>query len=139
MKEPISVEECLQLSQVMGKKYASALKDRNFFIKTQGMADGVMLTVILRNHSGSFHYPVEGRMKLGTEGLNSRDAALFLLDYIDQYFEEYLTRDPDTFLPIDWTDYELEGRHFQIRGQIANLELEKLADEILARGHSLLV
>jgi hypothetical protein len=64
--------------------------------------------------------------------MSSRDAALFLVDYIDAYYEEYL-RDGETFLPIDWAEYESEGVVFQLKGQVLNLEAEKLADEILAQ------
>ena len=44
-------------------------------------------------------------------------------------FEEYLQE--EILLPIEWKEYDYEGRTLQIRGQILNLELENAADALL--------
>lgn len=138
MTELLSKDECLKYSKIFETKFAAALNDRSFHITAQGIVDGVHVTVLLSNPSGSFHYPVEARMLSGVKDLSDKNAAIFLLDYIAGYFEEYLLHDNQTFLPIDWSDFELDEYSFQMRGQIANLELEKMADAILARGEALL-
>lgn len=135
----VSTEKCALLARTMERKYASSLGDRNFYITVQGVSDGILATVLLANASGSFHYPVEGRIQSGQKGFSDEDAALFLVEYMDGYFEDYLTRDSDLFLPIDWNDFESDGRTFQLKGQILNLELEKMADAILSRSDSLLI
>ena len=58
--------------------------------------------------------------------------ALLLCEYIGEYFAEYFREGGELYLPIDWADYSWEGVPLQMRGQILNLEAERLADELLA-------
>ena len=97
----ISQEERTELALMLSRKYGSALKQRYFEVDLKRDGSGVYAKVTLRDRSGSFYYPVEGRMSHDDHSMSSRDAALFLVDYIDAYYEEYL-RDGETFLPIDW-------------------------------------
>ena len=139
MAEILSSAECLNLASVMDRKLASGRGDRRFSIKCESISDGLHVTVLLSSPSGSFYYPVEARMKAGEDQRLDRAAALFLVEFIDQYFDTYLNYDKDTYLPIDWTDFESDGRTFQVKGQVLNMELEKLADAILERGETLLI
>jgi len=61
------------------------------------------------------------------------DARNFLLNYIDAYIEEFLTGGEETYLPIDWANYDCEGLELQLRGQILNIKLEEQADQLLNR------
>lgn len=126
----ISAAECTELAKMLDRKYASQLQQRRFEVKATKDGHGVYATVTLRNDSGSFYYPVEARLAHGDHELSTREGVMMLLDYIDSYFDEYL-REGDVFLPIDWTAYECEGIPFQLKGQIFNLEVERLADEWL--------
>ena len=58
-----------------------------------------------------------------------------MLDYIDLYFEDYL-KDDSVLLHLDWNDHNFEDETFQLRGQITNLKLEHMADELLKQGLS---
>ncbi len=136
----ISEAECSDISAVMTKKYSAFLGDRSFIISAEHLCDNkngenptleyVYVKVLLKNQSESFYYPVEGRIPL-TENQTKREATLFLFDYIDFYFEEYLMGDSDVYIPIDWTNFECEGFQFQLKGQVLNMELEKKADTLL--------
>ena len=53
--------------------------------------------------------------------------ARLLCDYIGEYFAEYFREGGELYLPIDWADYQWEGVSLQMRGQILNLEAERLA------------
>jgi hypothetical protein len=128
--EFISVKECSALSNLMEKKYASFLSQRSFETEVTKDARGVYAKVTLKNATGSYFYPVEGRIAHLDHDMSARDAGLFLLDYIDAYFEEYF-REGDVYLPIDWSNYEHDGVPLQLKGQILNLEAERLADELL--------
>ena len=64
--------------------------------------------------------------------MKRKDAVLFLLDYIDCYFEEFFKEDENVFLPIDWSEYSFDEVPFQLKGQILNLHVEDLADRILS-------
>lgn len=127
----VSQDECGEISRVMEKKYAGFLKQRFFETGLKKDGRGVYATVTLRNKSGSYYYPVEGRLAHLDHDMNEREAALFLLDYIDAYFGEYFREDGDVYLPIDWADYEWDGVPLQLKGQILNLEVERMADELL--------
>lgn len=130
--EFLTNEECQELAETMMKKYRIALKDRAFSIKASLQGKGVYITILFSNPDQSYYYPVEARVMYAEEEMSPREAALFLIDYIDTYFEEYLLEeDEELFLPIDWTDHEYEAVDFQIKGQILNRKLESLADEWL--------
>jgi len=127
--------ECVELAETMVKKYRIAMKDRTFSIRASVQGKGVYVTVILANADQSYYYPVEARVMYAVEELEPREAALFLIDYIDTYFEEYLyEEDEQIYLPIDWADHEYEAVTFQIRGQILNQKLDALADQWLLQG-----
>ena len=94
----------------------------------------VTVTLTLSNESQSFVYPVEARIDSAKEGLSVRDASLFLIDYIDAYFEDFFADGEELYLPIDWADMTYDANNFQIKGQILNVKAEDLADELLKSG-----
>ena len=128
--------ECEVIAAAMQTKYSSFLGDRRFRVEATGAGDEAQVLVALTSPDKSFHYPIEGRMNAKDEGLTVKAAGMFLLDFIDVYFEEFLTRDGDTYLPIEWAAFECEGKTIHLKGQVLNLKLEDMADEILKRGES---
>lgn len=127
--------ESAQLAEAMNTKYRLALVKRKFSIKVSHEGRAVYVSVLLSNEDESYYYPVEGRILHEEEGLAPRKAALFLIDYIDMYFEEFLLEEDESiYIPIDWTDHQYEATDFQIRGQILNRKLEAMADEWLQQG-----
>lgn len=124
--------ECEDLARLLDRKFAGLRAQRYFAVEFSKDAQGVYAKVTLRNESGSYFYPVEARIAFADTDLSDRAAAMFLLDYITEYFAEYFREDGDCYLPIDWTEYQWDGVGFQVKGQILNLELEKMADELLA-------
>ena len=132
IEEFLTDAECVELAEIMVKKYRIAMKDRSFSIRASVQDKGVYVTIILSNKDQSYYYPVEARMMFDAEEMEPREAALFLIDYIDVYFEEYLyEEDEQIYLPIDWSDHEYEAINLQIRGQILNQKLDAMADEWL--------
>lgn len=128
----VSTDECGEIARMMERKYASFIGERSFQLAANKDGFGVYATVTLHNQTGSFFYPVEGRISHQDHDLSARDAALMLIDYIDAYFGEYFQEGGDVYLPIDWAEYELDGVPLQLKGQILNLEVEKMADAWLA-------
>lgn len=136
-QEFLTDDDCKELAETMVKKYRIAMKDKTFSIRAWVENRGTYVTVLLSNTDQSFYYPVEGRLLHEPEEMEPVEAALFLIDYIDTYFEEYLyEQDGEIFIPIDWTDHEYEAVNFQIRGQILNKKLESLADQWLAKAEA---
>jgi hypothetical protein len=132
--EFLDQEDCEALAKAMESKYAMALKGRHFKVEAEVKGRGVFVKVILSNQDKSFYYPVEARVLYEKEELQRGEAALFLLDYIDAYFDEYLNQEhEEIYLPIDWADFQYEAIDFQMRGQILNLKLEALAEELLKK------
>ena len=131
----ITAEECSALADTMNSKYRIAMKGRTFQIKVEQVDSDLNVCVTLKNEDESFYYPVEARIKFEAEEMTANEAALFLLDYIDVYFEEFLLEEEEQlYLPIDWKDFEYEAVSFQMKGQILNKSLENLADEWLRKG-----
>lgn len=131
-EEFVNNEDLEGLAKAMESKYAMALKGRTFRMEAEVKGRGVFVKVILSNQDRSFYYPVEARVLYEKEELQKGKAALFLIDYIDSYFEEYLTQEnEEIYLPIDWADFQYEAVDFQMRGQILNMKLEELAEEFL--------
>ncbi len=128
----ITEAECTELAQLMQRKYAGFLAERYFEVSVSTDPIGVHAKVTLRNKTGAYFYPVEGRIAHVDTDLSPRASGLFLLEYTDAYFDEYFREGGDVYLPIDWAEYESEGVPLQLKGQIFNLVIEKMADELLA-------
>lgn len=125
-------EACAAYTELLSAKHAQYLGGREFLVSSKQVGPAVYVSVTLRNSSDTFHYPVEGRILTNQAQLTAKSAQALLMDYIDAYFEEFLRSGEDVYLPIDWADYELEGMHFQLKGQILNLNLERQADAWLS-------
>lgn len=130
----LTPQDLAELASLMNRKYAGHLNQRRFEATANKDATGVYAKVTLRNASGSYFYPVEGRLAHLDHDMNAKDAALFLLEYIDAYFAEYFKEGGEVYLPIDWADYDYDGVPMQLKGQILNLEVEKMADALLEQG-----
>ena len=130
----VNDDELQVLTDAMTTKYNHYLSGRQFTLRNWLDDGGVYVTVTLANADESFYYPVEARVRYQDEEMGAAEAALFLFDYIDAYFEEYFLETEDLFIPIDWTDYEYEAIDFQLRGQVVNRKAEALAEKLLAEG-----
>lgn len=122
------------LASAMEDKYTIYLDERKFHIEAAEDGQGIRVKTALSNKDESYHYPVEARMMHVKENLEPRKAVLFLINYIDGYFEDYLTELESTYLRIDWSDVEYEGVDFQIKGQVVNRKVEMMADKLLEEG-----
>ena len=128
-------EELKELEQILNLRYAQYLSNRFFEISSN--VDGIGLVqvkVLLQNTEQSFYYPIEARLDSKDQNISPEQATLVMIDYIDYYFAEYFKEDENVLIPIDWSEFALDGVKFQMRGEIRNLRYELAADEILARG-----
>lgn len=129
--QELAQHELEELTKIMNIRYAPYLRSRFFEIST-GKAPGFSLvTMTLRNADESFYYPVEGRLDCDAQDLSHRESCLFLLDYIELYFNEFLKDGEDTFIPIDWSPFQCEGVSFELKGQVLNRKYSKMADRLL--------
>ena len=118
----------------MDEKYRIGLNGRSFSIEAKVDEPGVYVQTTLENEDKSFVYPVEARLEYKKEEMTQNKAVLFLVDYIDTYFEEYLLEeDEELYLPIDWAKHTYDAVEFEVRGQIKNEKLEDMADELLKK------
>lgn len=127
----LSKEQSKILAGILDRKYGSHLGNRYFDVESRNEGAVVLIKVTLRDAKGTFLYPVEARMNTEEQDLSVSEARDLMLDYIDAYFEEFLSSGEDTYLTIDWSDYECDGFDLQMRGQIFNEHLDKLADDLL--------
>jgi hypothetical protein len=120
------------IAETLESKYGSWLGKRYFDVETILEGPVVMVRILLRDADKSFYYPIEGRMNFADQDLKESEARDFLFDFMDSYVQEFLSGGEETFLTIDWSTYDCDGVELQLRGQILNLKLESLADELLA-------
>jgi hypothetical protein len=124
---------------LMIKKYISYLQDETFELEVQKSDEWIQIRLTLKSLNGSDAYPVELLMPFeelkGTEGEEVRAAELvdMAVDYLDTYWNEYLTEERDTFLSLDWSTHKADGQTFFMRGSHHSVGLEKMADEFLAK------
>lgn len=128
----LSKEQSKILAGMLDRKFGSYLGKRYFDIESKSDDKSVAIKVTLRDSKGVFVYPVEARMSLEDQDLSVTEARDFLLDYVDDYFNEFLANGEETLLTIDWSDYECDGYDIQMRGQILNAHLEQMADKLLS-------
>lgn len=122
-----------QLAEQMNKKHHAFLDDKTFSIKAMLDGDGVYVCVTLTSPDESFVYPVEARLNCKEEEILPRKAALLLIDYADLYFEDFFAEGQELYLPIDWSGHEYDAVNFELKGQIKNLKVERMADDWLAK------
>lgn len=128
----ISKDDCHELAAAMNTKYRLARGEREFAIKARLDGEVSQVEVCLKHPDKSFVYPVEARVRWENEELTPYESATFLIDYIDNYFEEFLLEEDERlYLPIQWADHDYEAVKFEIRGQILNKKVENMADEFL--------
>jgi hypothetical protein len=127
----LSAEQRHFLASMLNQKYKSAIGDRYFVVESISGVGVLTITVTLKNDQGSFVYPVEARIDLANQDLSEIEGRDLLLDFIESYFAEFLNDGQETYLPIDWSTYDVDGFEFQMRGQILNQHLESLADALI--------
>ena len=128
----LSKEQSKILATMLDRKYASYLAARYFDIESRTDNQVVTIKVTLRDAKGKFVYPVEARIALDDQDLSVSEARDLLLDYVDAYFDEFLSNGEETLLTLDWSSYECDGYDIQLRGHIINSHLETMADELIA-------
>ena len=109
----LNEQDCQELAQSMTAKYRIAMNQRAFSVKASEDQDKVEVHVLLKNEDDSFYYPVSARIVVDKDEMSNLEAAMFLIDYIDTYFEEFLLEQEESiYLPIDWAEHQYEGIDF---------------------------
>jgi len=123
--------ELKELSSLLNRKHAWFLGERKSSIKADQDGDAIFVDVFLKSDDETYYYPVSTRIDLEREELAPKDAALFLIDFVDLYFDDYFDGGESVFLAIDWTDFQYDAVNFQMKGQIINQRLKSMADKLL--------
>ncbi|MEI6397286.1 MAG: hypothetical protein WCO71_00825 [Pseudomonadota bacterium] len=119
------------VAQLLERKYGAWLGQR--FVEVESHSDGAVLTIkiTLRNRDKSYVYPIEGRIMFADQDMTADETRDFLMDFMDAYIQEYLSGGEETYLTIDWSNYDCDGVELQLRGQILNVNLEDLAEQLI--------
>lgn len=128
----LSAEEMQDLGRILNIRYGPYLGARRFQVRAETHAKYVEVVITLQNDQESYVYPVEGRVELTPDGVSAREGALLLIDFIGAYFEEFFDNDENTFIPIDWSEFQFESTTLFLRGQVLNKQRERDADAWLA-------
>ncbi len=126
----LSKEEEQELLKILGLKYAHLVGDKSFQLEARADQNKSYVKLVLQSPDQSYYYPMEARMMVRDCDLKPKEAALFLIDYLDFYLDEYLKED-GVWLPIDWSDYTFENIKFQLKSQLINLKQEQAAQKLL--------
>ena len=132
-QQAAQLERNQTIASLLERKYGAWLGRRYFEIDSRIEGPVLNVTILLRDADKSFYYPIEGRINFGDQDLAVESAKDFLLDFMDAYIEEFLSGGEETYLTLDWSTYDCDGIELQMRGQILNLRLESMADELMSR------
>jgi hypothetical protein len=131
-------KEAARVCRLLKERHRRGLRPgEEFQVRGWVQDEVVYATLTLRNQDESLHYPMEARLDVADSEQLPEDALDVLLDFLDYYVGQYLERDRDVYLTIDWSEVRFGESVLQARGQVLNLKLERMADEILARGEVL--
>jgi hypothetical protein len=129
---PIWDDETLtRIESILNKKYRAFLRDEGFEVEGGKTDEVVQIRMTLARGDGTVIYPVEAILPRDSqEEAEAEELALLLVDYLDVYWNEYLSEGRETFLPLDWSRHECEGVEFFLRGFVRNLSAEAMAEEL---------
>lgn len=120
-----------RLATLFNKKFQSFLVSEFFSVEAERNDTFVQVRITLANRDGSMSYPIEALLpREGSKESDVEESALLLVDYLDVYWNEYLSAGRETFLPLDWSKHECEGQEFYLRGFVRNLSAEAQADAL---------
>jgi hypothetical protein len=129
-KSVLTDEQRQKSKELLNLKYRGFLNDRFINVKDYFDAEGAYVDLTICNSDESFSYEIGSRVH--KDQVSSPETAVGLLfDGLDSYLGEYFNSEESTLLPIDYADYDISEKVFQLKGQIYNRKLERLADELL--------
>jgi hypothetical protein len=124
-------ETTTRVEILLNKKYQSFLNGEAFDVEAEKNDEVVQVRTTLSSLDGKVIYPIEAVLvRSGQPEFEVENLAILLLDYLDTYWNEYITGGRDTFLPLDWSKYECEGEEFFLRGSVRDLSAESAADAL---------
>ncbi|MFZ9519153.1 MAG: hypothetical protein ACO3A4_01625 [Silvanigrellaceae bacterium] len=131
-----------KINSLLNTKYGSLLENERFIVESGYDARQVQIKVTLERTDKSVFYPIEllhvreDGDEQGQAVPSADELASLMLDYIDVYWQEYLSEGRDVFVTLAWDKHTCEGVDFYIRGFIRNRSLEQQADELFRKhGH----
>ncbi len=129
-KTVLSDEARNQTTALLTTKYKGFLNDRFITMSDYYDDEGSYLELKISNNDDSYSYEIAARMH--KEQISTPEKAVMkLLDGIDSYLNEFFESGESINLPIEYSEYEIGDKFFQLRGQIFNRKLEKMADQLL--------
>lgn len=137
-----SKAEVEKINSLLNTKYQSLLTNEKFVVESGWDSQQVQIKVTLESKDQAVFYPIELiHVHESTEDQSAahtcyEEVASLMLDYIDVYWQEYLSDGRDVFVPLSWAKHTCEGVDFYIRGFVRNRSLEEQADELFRKhGH----
>ena len=132
-------EEIGEIEAVFNDRFFAYLKtDENIFVEGHYSEATCFITLIFKNQDETYYYPFEASLSsVENPDIQADEAKMTLVDFIGAYFDEFFAEERQTYVPINWATFNIEGVKIKARGQISNKKLEKQADELLkATGHN---
>lgn len=126
-----------EVGVVQEKRYTSFLENETFVIEASRTPSQIQVRSTLARKDGSQIYPIEAVVRTNEIGeVSPQNVALQIIDYLDTYWNEYLTQGRDTWLTLDWSEHKVDAMTIYLRGFVRNLTAEAAAEKFL-REHGL--
>jgi len=120
-----------RLATLLNKKFQSFLGNEGFAVEAERNDVFVQVRTTLAARDGTMSYPIEALLpRDGAKESDVEDLALLMVDYLDVYWNEYLSSGRETYLPLDWSKHGCDGQEFYLRGFVRNPTAEALADAL---------
>jgi len=129
----LKVDEIAVMEEAFKNRFSNYIrKDEDLEFEGFFTNNSLYLTCILRNIENTFYYPFETSInKTDNPEISEQEAKNILLDFIEEYFEEYFTSERSVYIQIDWLAYKFKDIKVYARAQVLNKQLEELGDNIL--------
>ncbi len=125
----LKIEEKHQLLKLLGERYGKWLRDESFELSARMMQSLVVAKLVLRRRDRTSVYTMEAALDTDDPRLPTEREALDLaLDFLDWYLGEYLGKQRQVLLPLDFKPHRFGEFEVLARGDIHNEVLDDLAD-----------
>ncbi len=131
--QPIPEDFLKLVKETFQEKYPAFLKDKTLIVDGGIFPEELILVVGLRNKDERVR---QVNFECSMDYINDENNRVLekihlSVDALDAMFAEYIDANGDLEMPKLWTEFDFEDEKIYLRSSSDNIELEKLADELL--------
>ena len=125
----ITDQERQQILELLDKRHGRFLRDEVFEVSAKTVQNMVVATIVLKRRDRTSVYEMEAAVDSDDPRIrDKREAVDLALDFLDWYLGEYLQKQRQMLLPLDYQPHRFGEFEVMARGDINNQVLDELAD-----------